>query len=155
CHDHKFDPVSQSDYYGLAGMFYSTHILKDIGAKGGEYTLNRIPLATKAYVAQRETQLQQLNDLDSKLAELDKKSPKPPAGAPEGVVLTQRRDRLKKEMLPEPPLAEAAQEGGTTGGLFPKIQDVPIHIRGSYTRLGTVVPRHLPAFFAGETQQPI
>ncbi len=24
CHDHKFDPVSQDDYYALAGMFYST-----------------------------------------------------------------------------------------------------------------------------------
>ena len=29
----------------------------------------------------------------------------------------------------------AVQEGGTPGGLFPGIQDVPIHIRGSYARL--------------------
>jgi hypothetical protein len=49
----------------------------------------------------------------------------------------------------------AVQEGGTPGGLFPKIQDVPIHIRGSYTRLGPVVARHLPRFFAGESQPPI
>ena len=39
CHDHKFDPISQQDYYALAGIFYSTHILKDLGTKGGEYTL--------------------------------------------------------------------------------------------------------------------
>jgi len=32
---------------------------------------------------------------------------------------------------------------------------VPIHIRGSYTRLGAVVPRRLPAFFAGDMQSPI
>jgi hypothetical protein len=57
--------------------------------------------------------------------------------------------------LPEPPLVEAAQEGGTPGGLFPRIQDVPIHIRGSYTRLGPVVPRRLPEFFAGDRQKPI
>jgi hypothetical protein len=26
CHDHKFDPVSIEDYYGLAGIFFSSHI---------------------------------------------------------------------------------------------------------------------------------
>ena len=24
CHDHKFDPIAQHDYYGIAGMFRST-----------------------------------------------------------------------------------------------------------------------------------
>ncbi|MBW3543199.1 MAG: PSD1 and planctomycete cytochrome C domain-containing protein [Planctomycetes bacterium] len=107
CHDHKFDPVSAEDYYALAGIFYSSHILKELGAKGGDYTLNRVPLV--------------------------------PAS----------------ELLPEPPLAMAVQEGGTPGGLFPGIQDVPIHIRGSYARLGRVVPRRLPLFLAGENQPPI
>jgi hypothetical protein len=27
CHDHKFDPIPTSDYYGLAGIFRSTHVL--------------------------------------------------------------------------------------------------------------------------------
>src|SRR4051795_1484093 len=63
CHDHKFDPISQEDYYGLAGIFYSTHILKDIGAKGGEYTLNRVPLVPKAYLVQREAQRQKLDEV--------------------------------------------------------------------------------------------
>jgi hypothetical protein len=58
-------------------------------------------------------------------------------------------------MLPAPPLAMAAREGGTPGGLFPNIQDVPIHIRGSYARLGPLVPRRLPRFLAGDHQQPI
>ena len=49
----------------------------------------------------------------------------------------------------------AVQEGGTPGGLFPKVQDVPIHIRGSYARLGPVVGRRLPRFFAGDAQPPI
>tara|TARA_E500000081_G_C6139082_1_gene358894 strand:+ start:976 stop:3348 length:2373 start_codon:yes stop_codon:yes gene_type:complete len=26
CHDHKFDPISEKDYYALAGIFYSTDI---------------------------------------------------------------------------------------------------------------------------------
>jgi hypothetical protein len=103
CHDHKFDPVSQEDYYALAGIFYSSHILQNLGTKGGEYTLNRVPLALSG----------------------------------------------------KPPLAMAVQEGGTPGGLFPGIQDVPIHIRGSYTRLGRVIPRRLPQFFAGYSQPAI
>jgi hypothetical protein len=49
----------------------------------------------------------------------------------------------------------ATTEGGTAGGLFPGIQDVPIHIRGSYAKLGAVVPRRLPRFLAGEDQKPI
>jgi hypothetical protein len=65
-----------------------------------------------------------------------------------------QRDALNKELLPEPPRALAAQEGGTPGGMFTGIQDVPVHIRGSYTRLGPVVPRHLPGIF-GERPAPI
>ena len=33
CHDHKFDPISADDYYGLAGIFFSTRILPDPGPK--------------------------------------------------------------------------------------------------------------------------
>ncbi len=30
CHDHKFDPVSQEDYYALAGFFRSTQVLSGV-----------------------------------------------------------------------------------------------------------------------------
>ncbi len=155
CHHHKFDPISQEDYYALAGIFYSTHILKDLGAKGAEYVLNRTPLVPHSYLAQRDQQVKQLTEIKAKLAELDKKAPKPAADDPGRLTLVQLRDKLQGELLPEPPLAEAAQEGGTPGGMFPKIQDVPLHIRGSFTRLGPVIPRRLPQFFAGDTQTPI
>ncbi len=44
CHDHKFDPISQADYYGLAGIFFSTHILPDVGPKTNGPPMLRIPL---------------------------------------------------------------------------------------------------------------
>lgn len=155
CHDHKFDPISQSDYYGLAGVFYSTRILKELGAKGAEYKLNRVPLVDKSYVEQRDEQLRQIKEAEAKVAELDKRVPKLPDDDPERKEVVGLRDKLKRELLAEPPLTDAASEGGTPGGLFPGIQDVPIHIRGSYTRLGAVVPRRMPTFFAGEAQAPI
>ncbi len=155
CHDHKFDPVAQSDYYALAGIFYSTRMLKELGTKGGEITLQRRPLVPQDVVEKRNQQVQQIAEVNAKLADLDKQSPKPPPDDPARLALIERRDRLQKELPPELPMALAVSEGGVPGGLFPAIQDVPIHLRGSYTRLGSVVPRRMPSFFAGDRQPSI
>ncbi len=154
CHDHKFDPVSQQDYYALAGIFYSTHILKDLGAKGAEYVMNRVPLVPKAQFEAREKQLRLIAEVQAKLAAIEKK-PKSAEFEQKKAELGAVLDRLQRNLPPEPPLAMAVQEGGTPGGLFPRIQDVPIHIRGSYARLGPIVARRLPRFFAGDAQPPI
>jgi len=43
-------------------------------------------------------------------------------------MLVKERDALQAG-LPSPyPVAMTVQEGGTPGGLFPNIQDVPIHV---------------------------
>jgi hypothetical protein len=47
------------------------------------------------------------------------------------------------------------QEGGTPKSMFAGIQDVPVHIRGSYSKLGEVVPRHFPEVIAGDKQPKI
>jgi hypothetical protein len=155
CHDHKFDPVSQTDYYALAGIFYSTRMLTELGTKGGEITLQRRPLVPREVVEKRARQVKQIAGLNGILAEMDKKTPKPPPDDPTRELLVEQRDRIQKELLPEPPLALAVSEGGVPGGLFPKIQDVPLHVRGSYTRLGPVVARGMPTFFAGDKQPKI
>jgi hypothetical protein len=152
CHDHKFDPVSQADYYALAGIFYSTRMMTELGAKGGEMTLQRRPLVPDEVVKKREKQLKQIAGLNGFIAELDKK--KMPDD-PTRELLIEMREQIRKQLLPEPPLALAVSEGGVPGGLFPKIQDVPLHIRGSYTRLGSVVPRGMPKFFASSGQPKI
>jgi hypothetical protein len=340
CHDHKFDPISTEDYYGLAGMFYSSHILKELGAKGGEYTVNRVPLLGPTALAKRAEQEKRLAEVVATLAELDRQhrfleltaggrllfpaafqseagatgkiandgsitvggtlardkyvietvvpdglkarylrlealpdaalpaggpgrasdgnfvisrlsasfvppesqaepalitfitaqadfeqasfpaksaldedlkdgwavSPQfgkahvavfevapetvipagsklrvtieqqhsdqhslgkfrltvaetlpmsPAADTPERRELVTTQDTLQNELAIPVPLAMAVTDGGTPGGLFPGIQDVPIHIRGSYAKLGPVVPRRLPKFLAGTDQQPI
>jgi hypothetical protein len=126
-----------------------------LGTKGGEITLQRRPLVPPAEVEKRARQIKQIAELNKKLSGTDPKSPKSAPDDRARITLTAERDRLQKELLPEPPLALAVSEGGVSGGLFPKIQDVPIHVRGSYTRLGPVVPRAMPRFFAGENQPRI
>ncbi len=155
CHHHKYDPVSHEDYYALSGIFYSTHILQALGNPGAEYVLKRTPLVPKSYLAQQAEQKKRLDAIKTSLSELDKKNPKPAADSPERTTLIKERDKLQAELLPAPPVAEAAQEGGTPGGMFPKIQDVPLHIRGNFTRLGPIIPRRMPAFFAGDKQPAI
>ena len=49
CHDHKFDPIATADYYGLAGIFFSTRILPDPGLKTSGSPMLRTPIATRAH----------------------------------------------------------------------------------------------------------
>lgn len=155
CHDHKFDPISNADYYGLAGMFYSTHFMDSLGVKGGEITLKRVPLVAKEVASLRDARVAQREALKAKLTALDKQMPAVAADHPERQELRRELELIDRQLPPPYPLALTVQEGGMPGGLFPNIQDVPIHVRGSYARLGPVVPRRLPAFFAGLDQAPI
>jgi hypothetical protein len=39
CHDHKFDPITNNDYYGMAGIFLSTKTLAPGNPEGGINTV--------------------------------------------------------------------------------------------------------------------
>ena len=67
CHNHKFDPISTQDYYGMAGIFFSTHILPKLAPKGAGETPLRIPLVSKAEIAKREQVMAQTQDLEKRL----------------------------------------------------------------------------------------
>jgi hypothetical protein len=49
-------------------------------------------------------------------------------------------------------MACGIQEGGVRYSLYPGIQDVPVHIRGSALPLGDVAPRRIPPVLAGPTR---
>jgi hypothetical protein len=65
CHDHKFDPISAEDYYGLAGIFFSTKIspgsLIADGRLSGEVIT--VPLLSKADDAKNRTLDGQIKEL--------------------------------------------------------------------------------------------
>ena len=85
CHDHKFDPISTQDYYGLAGIFFSSHILPDLGAKTAGSPVMRVPLLGPDEIKTREEQ-------KTRLAELDKQADK---------LLDEQIAALAKELLPQ------------------------------------------------------
>ena len=54
CHDHKYDPFTQRDYYALAGIFFSSHIIPEPGDPTKGTPMNAIPLESEAELASRE-----------------------------------------------------------------------------------------------------
>jgi hypothetical protein len=67
CHDHKFDPLSTEDYYGVAGIFFSTHILPNVGPKTNGPPMLRIPLLSGTALAQRNRDQARVADLDRQI----------------------------------------------------------------------------------------
>ena len=70
CHEHKFDPITQEDYYGLAGIFYSTRTLEHVGGEGDHTVLHRVALVPDAQIRKRDTQMQQLHEIQLQLESL-------------------------------------------------------------------------------------
>jgi len=67
CHDHKFDPFTAKDYYALAGIFFSTHILENVGPKTNGPPMLRIPLASPEELKQREQYAARLAELEKQV----------------------------------------------------------------------------------------
>ncbi len=147
CHDHKFDPFSQEDYYGLAGIFFSTHILPDVGKKTDGPPMLFIPIGSKE-------EQEKYRQYEARLADLEKQLKAAGGKQPGTMKLAAEIDALKKSA---PPLtvANGAQEGGVPGSPHAGFHDVRVHIRGRYDRLGDLVPRRFPTILAGEKQPQI
>ncbi len=64
CHDHKFDPIPTQDYYGLAGIFFSSHILPSPGAKTAGSPVLRLPLASAAELTARTNHALRVAELE-------------------------------------------------------------------------------------------
>src|SRR5262249_30787329 len=173
CHDHKFDPIPTEDYYALAGIFFSSHILQDPGPKTNGPPMLRIPLVPQAEVEhhrQLEAQLAALQKQVNQIAREQRAALAhglSPGTADRLVALWQFQrqrsrflqqhaelDRLKQS-LPPVPYANGVQEGGCPQSPQAGTHDVRVHIRGRYDRLGKLVPRRFPRILAGENQQPV
>jgi cytochrome c553 len=65
CHDHKFDPFTTAEYYGLAGIFFSSSILPGPGAKTEGSPILHLPLASPEELAMRKAAEERLAALQT------------------------------------------------------------------------------------------
>ncbi len=166
CHDHKFDPFPQTDYYALAGVFRSTEVLAGVeqgnnkqGYKG-EYAYLMPDNAPKVAKLTSEEQ-EKLKQLQSELAEmrtkmagaqLRLKSPgakKDPAKLKKGI--ERGKERIKQ--ITED-IAALEHKQPTSDQPVMAVRDirsphdVAVNIRGEVDQLGPVVPRGIPVVLA-------
>jgi hypothetical protein len=122
CHDHKFDPIPTSDYYSLAGVFYSCKLANVPMVPKPE--AERYALAQKPFV-----------EADRKLKELVKadKSKSTAEGKKQIEAMKAEVERLKKALPPAPPMAHAIADAAPT--------DLHVFVRGNPAEQGELAPR--------------
>jgi hypothetical protein len=166
CHDHKFDPVPQVDYYALAGIFTSTEnaagLRNQMGGAGLAYYVpdQLVKLSGRTPQAPPE----QVEKLKAEVAEA-KKAWDAIRGTPAGLKVaangfpTQRPFRLKYEELQSQlnVLTDPAQRGLAAHGVREGqvIGDTEVRIRGEAEKLGPVVPRGFLTAFPVPDARPI
>ncbi len=152
CHDHKFDPISQQDYYALAGVFASTRpaarplIPDDVAAPA-------MQARERAAAAQAE------------IEKLQAKKPILPETQKQIDDLKAEIERLKKTPHFDDPLAPAVEDASllvlADGPHRTKLeyrpgeaQDVALQVRGNPANLGPVVPRRFLTVLSPGTPPP-
>jgi hypothetical protein len=137
CHDHKFDPVTQRDYYALYGVFASTKFpytgSEELHSKSFP-RMNFVPLVAPAEAAAKLRSYQaRLSELEGSYKSLESKQD------PRAEELRAQWDRLRRAALPPGmPGSYAVGEGKPT--------DVPLQRRGDPENPGPIVPRGVPRF---------
>jgi cytochrome c553 len=154
CHDHKFDPITANDYYGLYGIFESTRFPFP-GAEVDKKQSDFIPLLSakeiEAVLAPHQAKLAAL-DADVKALEAtEAEAKKLPDGPDKKAALDAATKSLaetrqkRKAAAAEVPLisnAYAVAEGTAA--------NTKLQLRGDPKRLGNEVARHFPAILGGQ-----
>jgi hypothetical protein len=153
CHDHKFDPITQNDYYALAGVFASIRqvdrpLLPDHLAVPVQQAHSRIQSVQekidklKAQKPPPADAMKQLSDLRGQIEQVRKTTPQVDAPRVPGVeeaslyVLADGPHRTKLEYKP---------------GVA---QDVAIQVRGNPSNIGPVVPRRFLDVLSSASSRP-
>ena len=141
CHDHKYDPISTKDYYGLYGVFTSSIEPKDLPLLGE-------PEETKEYLEfqKKVGELEQaVKDYETKYKkELSEKNRK-------------HRDELRA-LQKKVDSFKAASPGAPPRGMVlvdrPNPGDARVLVRGNPGNQGAIAPRQFLTILANEQPQP-
>ncbi|QDU11187.1 Planctomycete cytochrome C [Gimesia aquarii] len=109
CHDHKYDPLTVEDYYGIAGVFASVRqttrpIIPDAEIAKTQPARDKADKFTKQNLALTE-KIRTWNKRNALLKEIIKKSPKP-----EATLIAPRPDIKKQEIIKFLPPAEELKQ---------------------------------------------
>ncbi|MBI3865506.1 MAG: PSD1 domain-containing protein, partial [Planctomycetia bacterium] len=147
CHDHKFDPVTQEDYYALYGVFAGTQFP---WAGGEEYASKQYgrqffaPLVPPADAAPlRTAHDEKVKQLEEQIRTLDATGDKDKIAKIKGEL----RELLRTGVPTRVPCAYAVRDGSAG--------DVPLQQKGDPAQPGRVVPRRLPEFLNLSPQESI
>ena len=170
CHSHKFDPISQADYYALAGIFQSTRTMESL-KRIAKWNENSIATAEEraakesheSRLAAHKSRIEELMQraqamIMTETGELDQEDVESLFPEEVRTELGQLREELKQleGTIPELPTAMGVQDGElvrpesstdeqSTAGVTPvEIQNARIHVRGSHLTLGREVIRGVP-----------
>lgn len=121
CHDHKIDPISIQEYYGLAGIFMSTKTLT-------KYTV-------VADFHQHDLTEKEVQDGWVKVKKLEGQRGKKDLSKEDKERLDGEIAALKKQLTPPFKVMGPTE--------YPT-QNVKVHLRGDYQTLGEEVPRGVP-----------
>jgi hypothetical protein len=153
CHDHKFDPFTMSDYYGLYGIFESTRYPFP-GAEADKKQADFVPLMTQAEIdALLAPHREKLAAVDAEIKTLE-------AADAEAKKLPDGPDKKTAVDAAAKTLADARKRRTTVAAEAPAIPDAyavadgkpantKMQLRGDPKRLGDEVPRHFPAILGG------
>ena len=152
CHDHKFDPIDASDYYGLAGIFKSTKTMEHFKkvAKWYENPLNTaessvIKKSFEEQLAKKKAAVQSFVEKADANVKASLPEGTPPPLKPESLYPEETKAELKKLRDDLAQFEKTAPELPTAMGVSEdKVIDVAIHIRGNPLKLGEIVPRRIP-----------
>jgi hypothetical protein len=151
CHDHKFDPFTQKDYYSLAAIFFSSHILPSPGEKTAGSPILQTPISDPKIVATRQ-------QFDAKVAALTKKIDALKKDSKQADELAKAHAELAALNKTAPPPIEycdAMQDGGVPQSQYAGTHDWFVLQRGQYDRKADRVSRGFPKLLAGTSEPAI
>jgi mono/diheme cytochrome c family protein len=140
CHDHKFDPISQSDYYSLAGVFQSTKY-------------EEVPLGTPEVVEGYKKSQDRINAQQKKIRDFVQTKGKgqganglDEAQQKELAALRKELKKLQGAAPPKPPVIHTLAEGQPA--------DLHVYLRGNPDKEGELAPRRFLRIVAGDQPPP-
>lgn len=138
CHDHKFDPIPQLDYYSLAGIFNNSSV-------------HNLPLASAEVVERFQNHRKQVDDLKKKQQTLDRTLKKEARDATADE--TAQKQAWQKALAE---LSKNAPPGYETAHALRDSGDADMHlaVRGNLRREGEQAPRRFLRILAGEQPGP-